>query len=164
MVLPFFKCCTFFSLWSCFFSDHFFWVAPKGEEEEMLSTVMYPSWVGDDLVVKLGNCYVRVLMSTCRQIDARQRQTTQESLFDTMKRREDIIQVNIWKQKNKIEILEKNPSLNQNFSDIFFETLHKMDCWGPISIKIQDFCFDITTLFFCFPILVDEDQVFCSPF
>ena len=130
----------------------------------MLSTVMYPSWVGDDLVVKLGNCYVRVLMSTCRQIDARQRQTTQESLFDTMKRREDIIQVNIWKQKNKIEILEKNPSLNQNFSDIFFETLHKMDCWGPISIKIQDFCFDITTLFFCFPILVDEDQVFCSPF
>ena len=51
----------------------------------MLSTVMYPSWVGDDLVVKLGNCYVRVLMSTCRQIDARQRQTTQESLFDTIK-------------------------------------------------------------------------------
>ena len=45
-----------------------------------------------------------------------------------MKRREDIIQVNIWKQKNKIEILEKNPSLNQNFSDIFFEALHKMDC------------------------------------
>ena len=74
------------------------------------------SW---SLVVKFGNCYVRVLMSTCRQIDARQRQTTQESLFDTMKRREDIIQVNIWKQKNKIEILEKNPSLNQKVLGYF---------------------------------------------
>ena len=95
MVLPFLNVAHFFHSEAVFSLITFFWVAPKGEEEEMLSTVMYPSWVGDDLVVKLGNCYVRVLMSTCRQIDARQRQTTQESLFDTMKRREDIIQVNI---------------------------------------------------------------------
>ena len=55
-----------------------FWCSKRGDV-----TVMYPSWVGDDLVVKFGNCYVRVLLSTCRQIDARLRQTTQDSLFDT---------------------------------------------------------------------------------
>ena len=84
-----------FTLKLFFLRSLFLGCSKRRRRGEMLSTVMYPSWVGDDLVVKLGNCYVRVLMSTCRQIDARQRQTTQESLFDTMKRREDIIQVNI---------------------------------------------------------------------